>query len=98
MWHEIKRILKENEDAKFTPGQQLYFNLLYCADIAYFSDPETMLWLDEFMAIKRFNLPIATHIDDAVYERFVIFSAIDEEYNACIKLEQDEQVHHRNKN
>ena len=98
MWHEIERILAENDSDKFTPGQQLYFNLLYCADVAYFSDNENMLWLDEFMAIKRFNLPVADNLDTMSYDRFVIFSAIDEEYNACIKLEQDEQIHNRNKN
>ena len=98
LWHEIKRILDEDDQQKFTPGQQLYFNLLHCADINYFSDGDTLLWLDEFMAIKRFNLPVADNLDSMPYERFVIFSAIDEEYNACIKLEQDEQVHNRNKN
>jgi len=50
------------------------------------------------MALKRFNIPIASNLDDAIYERVVIFSAIDEEYNACIKLEQDEQIHNRDKN
>ena len=57
-----------------------------------------MLWLDEFMALKRFNIPIASNLDDAIYEKVVVFSAIDEEYNACIKLEQDEQINNRNKN
>ena len=32
--------------------------------------------------MKRFNLPLAKTIDDADYHRLVIFSAIDEEFNA----------------
>jgi len=34
------------------------------------------------MSMKRFNIPIARTIDEADYERLVIFSAIDEEMNA----------------
>ena len=40
--------------------------------------------MEEYMSMKRFNIPFATNIDDAEYERLVIFSAIDEEYNAII--------------
>jgi hypothetical protein len=41
------------------------------------------------MAMKRFNIPLAASIDEVEYGRLVVFSAIDEEYNACIKAEQD---------
>ena len=34
------------------------------------------------MVMKRFNLSFANTIDDADYHRLVIFSAIDEEFNA----------------
>ena len=38
--------------------------------------------MEEYMSMKRFNIPIARTIDEADYERLVIFSAIDEEMNA----------------
>jgi hypothetical protein len=43
--------------------------------------------LEEYMSMKRFHLPLARTLDEAEYERVVIFSAIDEEYNALINEE-----------
>ena len=39
--------------------------------------------------MKKFNIPLANNIDDAEYERVVIFSAIDDEYQAILRKEQD---------
>ena len=89
LWREIDRILAEDERGKFTPGANLYHNLILCADASYFLDSETNMILEEYMAMKRFNIPLAASIDEVEYNRFVVFSAIDEEYNACIKAEQD---------
>ena len=89
LWREIDRILAEDERGKFTPGANLYHNLILCADASYFLDSETNMVLEEYMAMKRFNIPLAASIDEVEYNRFVVFSAIDEEYNACIKAEQD---------
>jgi hypothetical protein len=85
LWCEIDRILQEDVDSKFTQGQQLYFNLLHCADSAYFIDSEVNIYLEEFMLNKRFNIPLAKSIDEAEFERMSLFRAIDEEYNACIE-------------
>ena len=46
--------------------------------------------LEEFMVMKRFNIPPATTIDEADYHRLVVFSAIDEEYNVLIKEQQED--------
>jgi hypothetical protein len=89
LWREIDRILAEDERGKFTPGANLYHNLILCADASYFLDSETNMVLEEYMAMKRFNIPLAASIDEVEYNRLVVFSAIDEEYNACIKAEQD---------
>jgi len=90
LWHEIDRILAEDENRKFSYGQQLYFNLLHCADSSYFLDSETNLLLEEYMMHKRFSIPLAKCIDDASYIRMSLFSAIDEEYNACV---ENGQIH-----
>lgn len=84
LWNEVDRILAEDSSSKFTPGASLYYNLLFCADTSYFCNSETNITMEEYMSMKRFNIPFATNIDDAEYERLVIFSAIDEEYNAII--------------
>ena len=82
LWNEVDRIMDEDQKRKFTPGTNLYYNLVLCADSSYFCTPETSFAMEEYMSMKRFNIPIARTIDEADYERIVIFSAIDEEYNA----------------
>ena len=82
LWNEVDRILDEDTERKFTPGTNLYYNLVLCADSSYFCTAETSFTLEEYMSMKRFNIPIARTIDEADYERLVIFSAIDEEMNA----------------
>jgi len=82
LWAEIGRIVEQDSDGKFTLGAALYYSLVFCADSTYFLTPETIFALEEYMAMKRFNLPLATTIDNADYHRLVIFSAIDEEFNA----------------
>ena len=91
LWSEIYRILDEGKDSKFTPGAELYYNLMLCADSSYFIDREMSLMLEEYMAMKKFNIPLATEIYSAIYDRVVIFSAIDDEYQAIIRKEQDVQ-------
>ena len=82
LWEEIERLVEESKDGKFTFGAALYYSLVFCADSTYFLTPETVFALEEYMSMKRFNLPLAKTIDDADYHRLVIFSAIDEEFNA----------------
>ena len=82
LWNEIWRIVDESKDGKFTLGAALYHSLVFCSDSAYFLTPETIFALEEYMAMKRFNLSLANTIDEADYHRLVIFSAIDEEFNA----------------
>nr|BAR35012.1 hypothetical protein [uncultured Mediterranean phage uvMED] len=89
LWTEIERILEEDQERQFTPGQQCYHNLVHCANPAYFLTGSTTIALEEFMTMKRFNIPPAKDIDSANYNRLVIYSAIDEEYNAAIKLESN---------
>tara|TARA_R110000803_G_scaffold3866_2_gene13199 strand:- start:2389 stop:2766 length:378 start_codon:yes stop_codon:yes gene_type:complete len=82
LWNEVYRILGEDKERKFTPGTNLYYNLVLCADSSYFCTAETSFAMEEYMSMKRFNIPIARTIDEAEYERLVIFSAIDEEMTA----------------
>jgi len=89
LWNEIDRVLAEDLDGKFTPGQQLYFNLLHCADSSYFYDVDTVILLEEYLLYKRFNISLYATIDEALYERMSLFSAIDEEYLAIQRMEND---------
>lgn len=89
LWTEIERILEEDQERQFPPGQQCYHNLIHCANPSYFLTGDTTIALEEFMTMKRFKIPPARDIDSANYQRLVIYSAIDEEYNAAIKLESN---------
>lgn len=89
LWAEIDRIAIQNKKNDYTLGTDLYYNLMLCADSNYFMSKETNMLIEEFMAMKKFNIPIASNIDEAEYERVVIFSAIDDEYQAILRKEQD---------
>jgi hypothetical protein len=52
-------------------------------------DQKTYIYIEEYMAMKKFTIPLAKDIDSAEYDRVVIFSAIDDEYQAIIRKEQD---------
>mgnify|MGYP003147054224 FL=1 len=88
LWREVDRILAEDTERKYTVGTNLYYNMLLCSNVNYWLDQDTQLYLEEFMAMKQFNIPLSSNIDDTDYHRFVIFSGIYEEYNACIEAQQ----------
>ncbi|MAK37722.1 MAG: hypothetical protein CMC15_16300 [Flavobacteriaceae bacterium] len=89
LWNEIDRILAEDTQRKFSIGQQCYFNLISgCANPAYFLDSAIAMTLEEYVLIKKFNIPVAQDIDSADYARLVTYSSIDDEYNAIINMKK----------
>jgi hypothetical protein len=88
LWREVDRILAEDTERKYTVGTNLYYNMLLCSDVNYWLDQDTQLYLEEFMAMKRFNIPLANSLADTDYHQFVVFSCIDEEFNACIEAQK----------
>ena len=89
LWNEIDRVLDEDNSGKFTPGQQLYYNMLHCADSTFFYDIDIIMLLEEYMMHKRFGIPLYTSLDNAQYERMSLFSDIYEEYLAIQRMEKD---------
>jgi len=89
LWNEIDRVLAEDHTGQFTTGQQLYFNMLHCADSTFFYDVDIIMLLEEYLVHKRFDMPLYTSLDEAPYERMSLFSAIDEEYLAIQQMEKD---------
>ena len=85
VWREVDRALEENKNNKFTDGQILFFNMAFCVNPKYFSDPNLEIVFEEYIFSKEFNVPIANNMDSVQYEKMVIFSAISEEINACQK-------------
>ena len=93
LWNEVDRVSAEDKKNKFSPGQQLYYNMIHCSSPYSFFTPDMNMYIEEFSYTKEFNIPIAKCIDEAPYEKLVIFSAINEELNACknrkMKMDQD---------
>ena len=89
VWNEIDRVLAEDQLGKFTTGQQLYYNMLLCADSTFFYDLEIITLLDEYLLHKRFNISLYESLDNALCERMSLFTAIDEEYLAIQRVEKD---------
>ena len=87
LWSEVDRLLAEGQDGKFTIGANLYYNMLLCSDINYWLDQETIMYLEEFSAMQQYNIPLSKSIGETDYYQFVIFSAINEEYNACLEAQ-----------
>jgi len=83
IWSEIDRILSEDSDRRFTPGQNLFFNIPHFCNPMFFFSQETMFDIQEYSYIKKFNIPISNSIDDAEVNRLVIYQVISEEMNAC---------------
>ena len=93
LWNEVDRIIAEEKERKFSPGQQLYYNAMHFSSPYTFFTPDINMYIEEYTYSKEFNIPIAKCIDEASYEKLVIFSAINEELNACknrkMKMDQD---------
>lgn len=85
IWEEVYRVVSEDEKRKFTPGQNLYYNIPHFANPLFFKDQEVEFDIQEYAYIKRFNIPPAKCIDEADMNRLVVYSIIDEELTACDK-------------
>lgn len=89
VWNEIDRVLAEDQLGKFTTGQQLYYNMLLCADSTFFYNLEIITLLEEYLLHKRFNISLYESLDNALCERMSLFTAIDEEYLAIQRVQKD---------
>tara|TARA_R110001592_G_scaffold238462_1_gene498180 strand:- start:271 stop:660 length:390 start_codon:yes stop_codon:yes gene_type:complete len=95
IWNEVDRIIIEGQQGNFTIGTNLFHNLLLCCSSHHFLDVETQMMIEEYTAMKRFNIPLSSNLDDTDYHRYVIFSSIDEEYNACVAEQQKKKANVR---
>lgn len=83
------RVVAEDKERKFTPGQNLYYLIPHFANPQFFADPSVSLDIQEYSYIKKFNIPPAKAIDEAEVDRLVVYSIIDEELMACDKRNKE---------
>ena len=79
----MDRVVAEDKKRRFSPGQNLYYNIPLFANPKYFLDQESQMYINEYITSKRLNIPPASSLDDMGYNRSVILSAINEELEAC---------------
>lgn len=85
IWEEIDRILLESKKNKYTPGQNIYYNLAFFCNSKFFFDRDIEWYIQEYYLSHKYNLPIANNIQDANSHTLDIFQVISEELNACEK-------------
>ena len=79
----MDRVVAEDKKRRFSPGQNLYYNIPLFANPQYFLDQESQMYINEYITAKRLNIPLASSLDDMDYNRSVILLAINEEIEAC---------------
>ena len=79
----MDRVVAEDKKRRFSPGQNLYYNIPLFANPQYFIDQDSQMYINEYITAKRLNIPLASSLDDMGYNRSVILSAINEELTAC---------------
>ena len=79
----MDRVVAEDKKRRFSPGQNLYYNIPLFANPQYFLDQESQMYINEYITAKRLNIPPASSLDDMTYDRSVILSVINEELTAC---------------
>tara|TARA_R100001530_G_scaffold95514_1_gene66430 strand:- start:269 stop:658 length:390 start_codon:yes stop_codon:yes gene_type:complete len=90
LWNEVDRVLIENENNSYTPGQALWYNLSLVANMNHFYDPEINMVIQEYNMSKQFSIPPARSTEEMDYHKMVVFSAIDEEVMACQNRKQED--------
>jgi hypothetical protein len=76
-------VVAEDKKHRFSPGQNLFYNIPLFANPQYFIDPESQMYINEYITSKRLNIPPASSLDEMDYHRSVILSVINEEITAC---------------
>ena len=48
IWKEVDRVVAEDKKRKFSPGQNLYYNIPLFANPQYFLDQESQMYINEY--------------------------------------------------
>ncbi len=89
IWNEIDRIVAEDKEGKFTPGQNIYYNIPHFCNAEFFFDPEFHYYIQAYFYATKFNVPIAKDLDSGDAFTFDIFRIIYEETMSCEKRQSE---------
>lgn len=83
IWEEVDRILLEDKKHKFTPGQNIWYNLNFFCNPKFFFDPYIEQYIQEYFLTTKFNIPLSKDLSSADARTLDIFRVIGEEMTAC---------------
>lgn len=90
IWNELDRICKEDEESKFTEGQQMYYNHFHFVNGKYFQDIFLERFINEYYYCTRLNVPPGKDLESTSAIRLHFFSIIHTELTAIeAKKKQD---------
>jgi hypothetical protein len=88
IWEELERICAEDEENKYTDGQQMYFNHFHFVNSLYFRDLELESIINEYYYCTRLNVPPGRDLDSTSAHRLQCFSIIHTEMTAIESKKQ----------
>jgi len=83
LWAELERL--EDENSKFSTGQNLYHVIPLFADCNFFIESWTWDMIAEYNYITRFNISLG-ELDNVSAHRLDCFTIIDREINNCMRF------------
>lgn len=99
IWNEIERICAEDEEGKFTPGQQMFYNIPFFTNPKIFRDIELERIINEYYLCTRLNIPFSRDLDSSSAFRLQCFSIIHTEIialeNRKIEIQRKDANKHR---
>jgi len=90
IWEELNRICEEDEDNKFTDGQQMYYNHFHFVNPLYFRDLELERIINEYYYCTRLNVAPGNDLDSTSAFRLQCFSIIHTEMMAVENKKRDD--------
>ena len=82
IWNELDRICAEDEDNKFTPGQQMFYNCPFFVNPLFFRDFELERIINEYYYCTKLNVPPGRDLDSTSAFRLQCFAIVHTEMMA----------------
>ena len=90
VYDEIIRLYEEADAKGFNVGESLYIQSFYFVDHALLIDTKTQNRIKEYQFCKMFSCPPYPSLSETPANVADDFFVIEEEYNNCVKQQQEE--------
>ena len=85
---EVFRIIKEANERGYDTGQSLYHQIPFFADPMFIISGWCWNMISDYYTIKKYNIPLASSLDDIDAWTLDSFNVIDEEINNVMKFSE----------